>query len=142
MKPILKFAALAATAVVMYFTDISLQPTEMPFGVKFMTEAYAVAGVRRRAHRRGVAVGYSAGAEAAAASSAAAPPAEPAPQQTAAAPPPPVYGALPEGTVISVLPSGCAPVTTAGVQYQHCGENYFRAVFQGNNLVYVSATPG
>jgi hypothetical protein len=65
-------------------------------------------------------------------------------QQQAAAPPPPppaAGGALPLGTVVSALPPGCAPMTSGGVEYYKCGANYYRAVFQGNNLVYVTAKP-
>ena len=45
------------------------------------------------------------------------------------------------GTVVAVLPAGCTQVTSGGVQYSKCGANYYRAVFQGNNLVYVTAQP-
>lgn len=139
MKTFLKIAVLAITAFLMYFTDMSPQPTEMSLGIQFVSEAQAIAGVRRRSARRGVAVGYSAGAAAASSTAAAQPAAAPAPEPAA---PAPVYGPLPAGTVVSVLPDGCAPVTSAGVQYQHCGGNYFQAVLQGSNLVYLSATPG
>lgn len=141
MKTILKVFVLAATAFMMYFTDISLQPTQMTMEAEFVSEAQAVLGVRRRAARRGVAVGYAAGASAANnANAAAAQQAQPAPAP-ATPPPPPVYGPLPQGTTVSVLPAGCTPMTAGGVEYQHCGENYFRTAFQGNNLVYVSASP-
>ena len=55
-------------------------------------------------------------------------------QATAAARPP---GAPPVGTVVSALPAGCKPETKGGVEYQNCGGVYYRAAFQGNNLVYV-----
>jgi len=143
MKTILKFVVVVITATLMYFTDISPQPGSISVGLQFVSEAQAIAGVRRRAARRGAAVGYSAGEAAAndanAAAAQPAPAAAPAPAPAAAAP---VYGALPQGTVISVLPSGCAAMTSGGVEYQHCGDNYFRAVFQGNNLVYVAGPPG
>jgi hypothetical protein len=48
---------------------------------------------------------------------------------------------LPLGTVVSALPPGCTPMTSGGVEYQYCGANFYRAVFQGNNLVYVTAKP-
>lgn len=57
-------------------------------------------------------------------------------QQAAAAAEP-----LPVGTVALALPAGCAPITIGGVQYQHCGNDYYRAVFQGNTLVYVTTEP-
>lgn len=56
-------------------------------------------------------------------------------QQAAAAARPP--GAPPVGTVVSALPAGCTPETKGGVEYQNCGGVYYRAAFQGNNLVYV-----
>ncbi|HQR49905.1 MAG TPA: hypothetical protein PL152_11250 [Steroidobacteraceae bacterium] len=56
-------------------------------------------------------------------------------QQAAAAARPP--GAPPVGTVVSALPAGCKPEAKGGVEYQNCGGVYYRAAFQGNNLVYV-----
>jgi len=55
-------------------------------------------------------------------------------QQTAAARPP---GAPAVGAVVTALPAGCKPETRSGVEYQNCGGIYYRAAFQGNNLVYV-----
>jgi hypothetical protein len=49
--------------------------------------------------------------------------------------------ALPIGTVVGALPAGCTQTTSGGVQYSKCGANYYRAAFQGNNLVYVTAQP-
>jgi len=48
---------------------------------------------------------------------------------------------LPLGTVVSTLPAGCTPKTVGGVQYHACGDNFYRAAFQGNTLVYVTAQP-
>jgi hypothetical protein len=48
---------------------------------------------------------------------------------------------LPLGTVVPQLPAGCESTTVADVAYYHCGDNYFRAAFQGNDLVYVTAKP-
>jgi glucose/arabinose dehydrogenase len=53
----------------------------------------------------------------------------------------PAGQALPLGTVVTALPSGCAPVASGGVEYQKCGSNYYRTAFQGSNLVYVTAQP-
>jgi len=39
------------------------------------------------------------------------------------------------------FPAGCTAKTVGNVEYYHCGGNYYRAVFQGNNLVYVTAKP-
>ena len=56
-------------------------------------------------------------------------------QQAAAAPPAAV------GTVVPALPAGCAQEAKGGTEYYKCGNTYYRAAFQGNNLVYVSAKP-
>jgi hypothetical protein len=51
-------------------------------------------------------------------------------------------GSVPIGTVVQSLPSGCAPTTIDGVRYYNCAPGvYYRAAFQGDNLVYVSAQP-
>jgi len=55
-------------------------------------------------------------------------------QQAAAARP---AGAPPAGAVVNALPAGCRPETRDAVEYQNCGGVYYRAAFQGNNLVYV-----
>ena len=55
-------------------------------------------------------------------------------QQAAAARP---AGAPASGAVVTALPAGCKPEIRDGVEYQNCGGVYYRAAFQGNNLVYV-----
>ena len=55
-------------------------------------------------------------------------------QQAAAARP---AGAPPVGAVVNALPASCKPETKNGVEVQNCGGVYYRAAFQGNNLVYV-----
>jgi len=66
-------------------------------------------------------------------------------QQAAAAtaPPPPAAAGqpLPMGTVVSALPPGCVSTPVGGVEYYYGGGNFYRAVFQGNSLVYVTAKP-
>ena len=64
-------------------------------------------------------------------------------QQQAAPPPPPASSGkpLPLGTVVSALPAGCVATPVGGVEYYYCGGNFYRAVFQGNQLVYVTAKP-
>jgi hypothetical protein len=66
-------------------------------------------------------------------------------QQAAAAPPVPPPAAagalLPMGTVVSALPAGCVSTPVGGVEYYYCGGNFYRAMFQGNTLVYVTAKP-
>ena len=89
----------------------------------------SVAGVARRSTRRAVVYG----------SSVAAAEQQTATTQQAHRP----DGAPPIGSVVAALPAGCAPqaVTIGGVQYQDCAGVYYRAAFQGNNLVYVVTQP-
>lgn len=136
---IIKFATLSTVALLAYFVDLNPQTSSRPLGIQVVSEAEAIFGVRRRAVRRGVAVGYAAGASEATAATASAQQATS--TQQPAAVPPPTYGPLSEGTVVSTLPSGCSTTSSGGVEYYHCGDNFFRAAFQGNSLVYVSGSP-
>jgi hypothetical protein len=52
-----------------------------------------------------------------------------------------VAGSPALGTVVPALPGGCATISKGGVQYYVCGNVFYRAAFQGNNLVYVVAQP-
>jgi hypothetical protein len=45
---------------------------------------------------------------------------------------------LPLGTVVAALPPGCTSTPVGGVEYYYCDANFYRAAFQGNNLVYVT----
>ena len=74
---------------------------------------------------------------------AAAAPAPPPPSAAVPAPSPPAAAGkpLPMGTVVSTLPPGCVSTPVGGVEYYYGGGNFYRAVFQGNNLVYVTAQP-
>jgi hypothetical protein len=45
------------------------------------------------------------------------------------------------GTVVPALPAGCSGVSKGGVEYYQCGNVFYRAAFQGNNLVYVVQQP-
>ena len=49
----------------------------------------------------------------------------------------PVVSAVPIGTVVQTLPAGCTSVVVNGVSYSDCGGAFYKAAFQGNNLVYV-----
>ena len=40
------------------------------------------------------------------------------------------------GSVVPALPAGCVAEAKGGTEYQRCGSVYYRAAFQGNNLVY------
>jgi len=46
-------------------------------------------------------------------------------------------GAVPVGTVVQALPGGCKSVDVNNVSYSDCGGVFYKAAFQGNNLVYV-----
>ena len=131
---------LAGTAL--FLLVVADTPRNKPAGFQLMSEAHAVLGVWRRHARRWAVVGTSAAvASTAAAQSAAAATAS---QTQAAAPPPaasPPHGSIPIGTVVHKLPGGCKDTPVGGVDYQYCGGNFYRAVFQGNNLVYVTAQP-
>jgi predicted lipid-binding transport protein (Tim44 family) len=152
MSTIRKIAVVATGLVAMLIADLALVP-----------EADAILGTRRRT---AVVVGATVHAEdsaqmaqaqqqtAAAQQQAAASQQEAAAakqeaaaakQQAAAVPPTPPPAAagtpLPLGTVVAALPAGCTSTPVGGVQYYYCGGNFYRAVFQGNALVYVTAQP-
>lgn len=50
-------------------------------------------------------------------------------------------GAPAVGSIVTTLPPGCTQTTRNGVAFQYCGGVYYRAAFQGNNLVYVVEQP-
>ena len=139
MKMILKITVIAISLVLLLIADLSFM------SVALVPEADAIFGVRRRSFRRGVIIGESAGAASAnaAASHQQAAPAQPQAAPAAPPPPPPVASGkpLPLGTVVAALPAGCVSTPVGGVDYFYCGGNFYRAVFQGNKLVYVTAKP-
>ena len=49
--------------------------------------------------------------------------------------------ALPIGTIVPSLPPGCTSTVISGVNYFNCGGVYYRAGFQGNNIVYIVSAP-
>jgi hypothetical protein len=102
-------------------------PKDAPFGLQLMPEAHAIFGVWRRRAIIGSAVVAS---TAAAASETYA-----VDQQSAPS------GSLPLGTVVYRLPGGCTDTPVGGVDHHYCGGTFYRAVFQGNQLVYVTAQP-
>jgi hypothetical protein len=129
---------------------VDLAP-EAPLGVGFVREAVAIigapltpmsyAGVARRTTRRVVAVEATAATAAVATATAAAAQPKPPPPPPAAAPAAPA-GPVPVGTVVQALPRGCVATPIGGVEYYNCAPGvYYRAAFQGNNLVYVAAKP-
>jgi len=143
MKTILKISVGAVALVTMLLADLPFMP------VQSVPEANAILGVWRRTARRcavveTAAVASTATAVAASETAAAQQQAAAAQQQAAAAPPSPPAAAgqpLPVGTVVSALPQGCVSTPVGGVEYYYCGGNFYRAVFQGNQLVYVTAQP-
>jgi hypothetical protein len=50
-------------------------------------------------------------------------------------------GAPAIGAIVTQLPEGCSAVAINGIEYNDCNGVYYRATFQGNNLVYVVQTP-
>jgi hypothetical protein len=48
---------------------------------------------------------------------------------------------LPLGTMVSSLPPGCTSTVINGVNYFNCAGVYYRAGFQGNNIVYIVSAP-
>ena len=136
--------ALAFTMVLPLLYLAGVAP-DAPVGLTLLQEAHAVvgapltpvsaAGVARRTTRRVVVAETSATQAAAASTAATAQQQAATAQQQAAASRPP--GAPAAGAVVTALPAGCNPVTSDGVEYQNCGGVYYRAAFQGNNLVYV-----
>jgi hypothetical protein len=142
MKTTIKIAILAISLVLMLIVDVPFLTQQL------VPEAEAIFGVRRRALRRGVIIGSTVGASEAAAMShqQAAPAQQQAAPTAPAAPPPapapaPTGKPLPLGTVVSALPGGCTSTPVGGIEYYYCGGNFYRAVFQGNKLVYVTAKP-
>ena len=142
MKTLIKTAIVGIGLALLATVDVTVVegPTGSAINVHFMSEAEAVAGRQRRTRRRGLAVGFAAGSAsgAAAASAAAAPAAAPAPAPAPAAQP---AGAPPIGSIVTTLPAGCVTTTKGGVQYFNCNNVFYRAAFQGSNLVYVVAQP-
>jgi hypothetical protein len=146
MNRSLKKVLLGSAAVVLMFADAV---PEGPLGIGLIKDANAIfgrpltpvsfAGVARRTTRRAVVYGSAAAASTTAAATTAAQTQQPAPAP--AAPPPaaaPSSGGVPEGTVVTTLPSGCTKAPEGGVQYYLCSGTRYRAAFQGNNLVYVA----
>ena len=123
MNMILKIAVLATSLVGMLIADVPLLP------VPLVPDAQAILGVRRRT---AVVVGTEVHAadEAQIAKSQ---------QQTAAAQQ--EAAAAKQQAAAPALPAGCTSTPVGGVEYYYCGGNFYRAVFQGNTLVYVTTEP-
>jgi hypothetical protein len=142
MKPAFKPLVLASALAALLAVDFA---TDSQFGLRLVGDSHAIigvplspvsyAGVARRTTRRVVATEATVATEEKAAAAA-----QPKPPPPAAPPP---AGPVPLGTVIHALPPGCAATPIKGVEYYNCAPGvYYRAVFQGNNLVYVATQPG
>jgi hypothetical protein len=149
MKTILKVTILGICLVLMLLIDVLRRTARRTAVVVGSTTAASASAQTAAAQQQTAAAQQQAATaekEAAAAkqeAAAAQQEAAAAKQQAAAAPPPPpATGApLPLGTVVAALPAGCTPTPVGGVEYYYCGGNFYRAVFQGNQLVYVTAKP-
>ena len=163
MNKISKIAIITAGLLLMLIADVPyLLEHDIPVPFKkevqavfelLVPDAHAIFGVRRRTRRRvrrrtAVVVGtasYAAGAASGAAAMSneqpAAQPPAPAQQPAAAKAPAATGKPLPLGTVVHALPGGCTKTPVGGVEYYYCSGNFYRAVFQGNQLVYVTAKP-
>ena len=163
IKPLLLVVGLS----LLYVVDISTEP---PLGLTWVREAGAivgapltpvsVAGVARRSTYRAVAYGSASTVAATSAtaqqqaataqqqSATAQQQAAAAQQLAAAAQTPPAPTAAPVatgipavGSIVNTLPAGCTQEAKGGVEYQRCGNVYYRAAFHGNTLVYVVQQP-
>ena len=143
MKIVFKTMVFALSLMFLLSIDFTAQTSRK---VTLVKEAQAIvgmpftpvsaAGVARRTTRRVVATEAAVATTTAATATAAAAASAPKP----AAPPPtaaPAVSAVPIGTVVQALPAGCTSVAVGGVNYSDCGGVFYKAAFQGNNLVYV-----
>lgn len=148
MKTLFKTVFFATGLVLLSTMNVTVvdSPTGTAISVQWMTEAEAVMGRQRRTRRRGLAVGYAAGSASGAAAATAATTAAPAPAPEPAPTAAPAEsnqpaGGPPLGSIVTALPAGCTTTTKGGVQYNNCNGVFYRAAFQGSNLVYVVAQP-
>lgn len=140
---------IAGATVALFLIGDAPRQAQAPLGLQLVSEAHAIFGVRRRTARRWAVVGYSAGAASAHAADSQADDQADDQQQSAAsqqaepeaAAPAATAKPLPVGTVAQSLPPDCKPTPVGEVQYYYCGGNFYRAVLQGNKLVYVTTHP-
>src|SRR6185503_15377876 len=149
MKKFLR--SIVLTASVLCMPIASFQP-DAPLRLRFVGNAEAIigmpwtplsfAGVARRTMYReaawnaaayNVAATNAATANMAYANAAAAQAAAAAAQSAAAS--------LPIGTTVPYLPPNCNSTLINGVNYFNCNGVYYKAGFQGNNVVYIVSTP-
>ena len=162
MKTLLMPIALTASLV---FIPIANFLTDSPLRLGFVSNAEAIIGMpwtpfsfagmaRRSMYREAV---WNAAAENAAAANLLPPrtlrrrrlppqmpPLHRQPRRTLQAARPPPRGqpsALPIGTTVPYLPPNCTSSVINGVNYFNCDGVYYRAGFQGNNIVYIVSVP-
>jgi hypothetical protein len=166
-----KFSMFIALTVALFFMSIADFPSSSSSRLGFVRNAEAIigrpltpmsyAGVARRSMYREAAVASTvavtsaaamnaaaanaayanaAAAQAAAANTAAAQAAA-ANAAAAAAAAQQAAAGLPIGTMVPSLPPGCTSTVIGGVNYFSCGGVYYRAGFQGNNIVYIVSAP-
>jgi len=142
MKITFKIVVFALPLMLMLSADVTDQTSQKMtlvreaqafVGMPFTPVSYA--GVARRTTRRVVATEAAVATTTAATATAAAAASAPKPAAPPAAPP--AVSAVPIGTAVQTLPAGCTSVVVNGVSYSDCGGVFYRAAFQGNNLVYV-----
>jgi len=162
MKTLLMSIVLTALLIFMFIGDF--QPNS-PLKLELVGNAEAIigmpwtplsfAGVARRSMYReaawnaaamnaaaiNAATYNAAAANAAAASAAAANAAAANAAASAAAAQRSAGAAVPIGTIVPNLPSGCSSIVISGVNYFNCAGVYYRAGFQGNNIVYIVSAP-
>ena len=150
MKSFLQSTILAAVVVFLSVAELGfVRNAEAIIGMP--RTPLSVAGVARRSMYREAAVATTVAATSAAAANAAAAntaaanaaaaqaaASNAAAAQAAAAN---AAAALPVGTMVPSLPPGCQSTVIGGVDYFHCGSVYYRAGFQGNNVVYIVSQP-
>ena len=100
------------------------------------------AGSAANSHRKGAGYGRQAAGRAAQQQAAAAQQQAAAAQQQSGAAQhqaaaPAAGKSLPVGTVVPIFPADCTPKAVGGVAYHVCGNDFYRAAFQGSTLVYV-----
>ncbi len=136
MKNLRKIVVLVSVFLGFWTLNFTTQPYRMPvlvmpvgavIGRPVSPASYA--GVARRTTRRAVAVGSASASASASQQQQAQQQQQPAPQQSA--------GALPAGTVVTALPSGCSSIVVDGVNLFNCSGVMYQPMFQSNNLVYV-----
>jgi hypothetical protein len=160
-----RFLMSIALAVALVFMSIADFPRNLPLKLGLVGNAeaiigmpwtpYSFAGVARRSMYReaawnaaaynaaaaNAAAANMAAANAAAANAAAANAAAANAAASAAAAQRAAGSAVPIGTMVPNLPSGCSSTVINGVNYFNCAGVYYRAGFQGNNIVYIVSAP-